>query len=90
VASAGRRTHPTNTRREGETEIRSSYVLTVFVALFLIFNTVLAGPAARIEHRSGESAFGCDTHDCWLRLADIPRGRPSWYDASQGSPVIRS
>jgi hypothetical protein len=24
--------------------------------------SVLAGPAARIEHRSGESAFGCQTH----------------------------
>jgi hypothetical protein len=35
--------------------------------------SVLAGPAARIEHRSGESAFGCQTHDCWLRLANIPR-----------------
>jgi hypothetical protein len=36
---------------------------------------VLAGPAARIEHRSGESAFGCHAHDCWLRLANIPRRR---------------
>jgi hypothetical protein len=35
--------------------------------------SVLAGPAARIEHRSGESAFGSHTHDCWLRLANIPR-----------------
>jgi hypothetical protein len=38
--------------------------------------SVLAGPAARIEHRSGESAFGCHTHYCWLRLANIPRRRP--------------
>ncbi|MGA8298385.1 MAG: hypothetical protein WB817_02830, partial [Terriglobales bacterium] len=37
---------------------------------------VLASPAARIEHCSGESAFGCQAHDCWLRPADIPRGRP--------------
>jgi hypothetical protein len=37
--------------------------------------SVLAGPAARIEHRPGESAFGCQTHDCWLRLAGIPRRR---------------
>jgi hypothetical protein len=36
---------------------------------------VLAGPAARIEHRAGESAFGCHTHDWRLRLADIPRRR---------------
>jgi len=36
---------------------------------------VLAGPAARIEHRSGESASGCQTHYCRLRLADIPRRR---------------
>jgi hypothetical protein len=35
--------------------------------------SVFAGPAARIEHRSGESAFGCHTHDDWLRLANIPR-----------------
>jgi hypothetical protein len=34
--------------------------------------SVLAGPAAHIEHRSGESAFGCQTHYCWLRLANIP------------------
>src|SRR5881409_2404931 len=37
--------------------------------------SVLAGPAARIEHRSGESAFGCQTHYCGLRLASIPRRR---------------
>src|SRR5262249_42175010 len=37
--------------------------------------SVLAGPAASIEHRSGESAFGCQTHYCWLRLANIPRRR---------------
>ena len=37
--------------------------------------SVLAGPAARIEHRSGESAFGCQTHYCRLRPADIPRRR---------------
>ena len=30
-------------------------------------------PAARIEHRSGESAFGCQTPYCWLRPANIPR-----------------
>jgi hypothetical protein len=35
--------------------------------------SVLAGPAARIEHRSSESAFGCQTHYCRLRLANIPR-----------------
>jgi len=33
--------------------------------------SVLAGPAARIEHRSSESAFGCQTHYCWLRMASI-------------------
>ena len=37
--------------------------------------SVLASPAASIEHRSGESAFGCQTHYCWLRLANIPRRR---------------
>ena len=37
--------------------------------------SVLASPAARIEHRSGESALGCHTHYCWLRLANIPRRR---------------
>ncbi len=37
--------------------------------------SVLAGPAARIEHRSGESAFGCQPHDCWLRHANVPRRR---------------
>src|SRR5208337_3867500 len=37
--------------------------------------SVLAGPAARIEHRSSESALGCQTHYCWLRLANIPRRR---------------
>jgi hypothetical protein len=37
--------------------------------------SVLAGPAARIEHRSGESAFGCHTHYRWLRHANIPRRR---------------
>jgi hypothetical protein len=37
--------------------------------------SVLAGPAARIEHRSGESAFGCQTHDCRLRPANIPGRR---------------
>jgi len=36
---------------------------------------VLAGPAARIEHRSGESAGGCQPHYGWLRLANIPRRR---------------
>jgi hypothetical protein len=36
---------------------------------------VIAGPAAHIEHRSRESTFGCHTHYCWLRLANIPRGR---------------
>jgi hypothetical protein len=35
--------------------------------------SVLAGPAARIEHRSGESASGCQTHDGRLRLASISR-----------------
>src|ERR1019366_6848401 len=29
--------------------------------------SVLAGPAARIEHRSGESACGCQTDYCRLR-----------------------
>jgi hypothetical protein len=37
--------------------------------------SVLAGPAARIQHRSGESAFGCQTHYRWLRLANIPGRR---------------
>src|SRR6266446_4529435 len=37
--------------------------------------SVLAGPAARIEHRASESAFRCQTHYCWLRLANIPRRR---------------
>jgi hypothetical protein len=37
--------------------------------------SVLAGPAARIEHRSGESAFGCQTQYSWLRPANIPRRR---------------
>ena len=37
--------------------------------------SVFAGPATCIEHRSGESAFGCQTHYCWLRLANIPRCR---------------
>jgi hypothetical protein len=37
--------------------------------------SVLAGSAARIEHRSGESAFGCQTHYCRLRLTSIPRRR---------------
>jgi hypothetical protein len=36
--------------------------------------SVLAGPATRIEHRSGETAFGCHTHYCRLRPANIPRG----------------
>jgi hypothetical protein len=36
---------------------------------------VLAGSAARIEHGAGESAFGCQTHDCRLGLADIPGRR---------------
>jgi hypothetical protein len=35
--------------------------------------SVLAGSAARIEHRSGESTLGCQTHDRRLRPADIPR-----------------
>src|SRR6266481_6812329 len=35
---------------------------------------VLAGPAPRIEHRSGESALGGQSHYCWLRLTNIPRG----------------
>ena len=37
--------------------------------------SVLAGPSTRIEHCSGESACGCQTHYCWLRLASIPRRR---------------
>src|SRR4051794_163949 len=36
---------------------------------------VLAGPAARIEHRSGKVARGCQTHDRWLRPANIPGWR---------------
>jgi hypothetical protein len=36
---------------------------------------VLAGPAARVEHRPGESAFACQTHYYWLRLANVPRRR---------------
>jgi hypothetical protein len=34
---------------------------------------VLARPAARIEHRSGESAVGCQAHNHRLRPADVPR-----------------
>jgi hypothetical protein len=37
--------------------------------------SILAGPAARIEHRTGESAVGCQTHYCWLWPANIPRRR---------------
>ena len=37
--------------------------------------SVLAGPAARIEDGSVDSAFGCQTRYCWLRLANIPRRR---------------
>ena len=37
--------------------------------------SVLARPATRIEHCSGESALGSQTHNCWLRLANIPRRR---------------
>jgi hypothetical protein len=37
--------------------------------------SVLAGPAARIQHRSGKSAFGCQTHYRWLRVANIPGRR---------------
>jgi hypothetical protein len=36
---------------------------------------VLAGPAARIEHRSGEAAFGRQPRDGRLRPADVPRRR---------------
>ena len=36
---------------------------------------VLAGPAARIEHRSGEPAFGCQPHDRRLRPANVPGRR---------------
>ncbi|HEY0806960.1 MAG TPA: hypothetical protein VGD84_17950, partial [Pseudonocardiaceae bacterium] len=32
-----------------------------------------AGPAAGIEHRPGESAFGCQPHYGRLRPAKIPR-----------------
>jgi hypothetical protein len=35
--------------------------------------SVLTRPAARIKDRSGETACGSQTHDCRLRLADIPR-----------------
>ena len=52
--------------------------------------SVLAGPAARVEHRSADAACGCQPHYRWLRPADIPGRRPSWYDASQGRPVSRS
>jgi hypothetical protein len=48
--------------------------------------SVLAGPAARIEHRSGESAFGCQTHYCWLRLANIPRRRAVVVRRIPGQP----
>src|SRR5262249_30518283 len=34
--------------------------------------SILAGSAAGIEHRSGKSACGCQTHYCWLRPANIP------------------
>ena len=37
--------------------------------------SILAGPAACIEHRPGESAFDCQTHHGRLRLASIPRRR---------------
>ena len=35
--------------------------------------SVLAGPAARVEHRSAETAFGGQTLYCRLGLTDIPR-----------------
>jgi hypothetical protein len=35
--------------------------------------SVLASPAARIQHCSGESSIGCQTHYCWLWLANISR-----------------
>ena len=37
--------------------------------------SVLAGPTAHIEYRSGEPAFGCQARYCWLRPPDIPRRR---------------
>jgi hypothetical protein len=37
--------------------------------------SVLAGPAARIEHGSDESALRCQTHDYGLRLTNIPGRR---------------
>ncbi len=37
--------------------------------------SVVAGPAARIEHRSGEAAFSGQAQHCWLRPAKIPRRR---------------
>jgi hypothetical protein len=52
--------------------------------------SVLPGPAARIEHRSGESACGCQTRDCWLRMANIPRRRAVLVRCIEGSPVSRS
>ena len=47
---------------------------------------VLAGPATRIEHRSGESTFGCQTHYSRLRPADIPRRRPIAVRRIPGQP----
>ncbi len=49
-------------------------------------NSVLAGPAARIEYRSGESAFGCQTHDCGLWPANIPRRRAVLIRRIPGQP----
>jgi len=48
--------------------------------------SVLAGPAARIEHRSGESAFGCQAHYCWLWLTNIPRRRAVPVGRIPGQP----
>src|SRR5205085_6837878 len=48
--------------------------------------SVLASPVAHVEHRSGESAFGCQTHYCWLWLANIPRRRPVLVRRIPGQP----
>jgi len=52
--------------------------------------SVLAGRAARIEHRSGESAFGCQNALLLAAAGQYPKAGPLWYDASQGSLLSRS
>jgi len=52
--------------------------------------SVLTGPAACIEHRSGESALGCQTHYCRLRPANIPWRSAAVVRRVPGTPDIRS